>query len=88
MSLVRPILRNWRRSPLRIACQDDQRQWRGGMMWLAARHLAKWIASTTEAPQVGIYLPTSGAFPIAMVASWLCGRTIVPLNYLLAREEL
>lgn len=58
------------------------------MMWAAARHLAKWVANTTDSPHVGIFLPTSGAFPIAMAASWLCGRTIVPLNYLLARDEL
>ncbi|MDG2422482.1 MAG: AMP-binding protein [Phycisphaerales bacterium] len=88
MRLLKPILRHWRNAPLRIVCEDDHRQWRGATMWVAARHLAKWVASTTDAPNVGIFLPTSGAFPVAMAASWLCGRTIVPLNYLLAREEL
>lgn len=88
MQLLAPILRNWRNSPFRVVCEDDQRQWRGAMMWVAARHLAKLIAQTTDSPNVGIFLPTSGAFPIAMAASWLCGRTIVPLNYLLARDEL
>ncbi|MCH2133690.1 MAG: AMP-binding protein [Phycisphaerales bacterium] len=88
MRLLSPILRHWRNAPLRVVCEDDHRKWRGATMWVAARHLARWVASTTDAPHVGVFLPTSGAFPVAMAASWLCGRTIVPLNYLLARDEL
>ncbi|MCH2152269.1 MAG: AMP-binding protein [Phycisphaerales bacterium] len=88
MRILKPIMRHWRHAPLKVFCEDDHRQWRGATMWVAARHLAKWVASTTDAQNVGIFLPTSGAFPIAMAASWLCGRTIVPLNYLLARDEL
>lgn len=33
-------------------------------------------------------LPTSGMFPVATLATWLLGRTAVPLNYLLRTEEL
>jgi long-chain acyl-CoA synthetase len=33
-------------------------------------------------------LPTSGAFPMAALAGWMVGKTIVPLNYLLKPEEL
>jgi len=33
-------------------------------------------------------LPTSGLFPMALLAAWSLGRTIVPLNYLLRREEI
>ena len=36
----------------------------------------------------GIMLPTSGLFPVAMMAAWMLGRTIVPLNYLLKADEL
>jgi len=33
-------------------------------------------------------LPTSGAFSMALVGTWLAGRVAVPLNYLLSRDEL
>jgi long-chain acyl-CoA synthetase len=33
-------------------------------------------------------LPTSGLAPAAMLAGWMLGKTVVPLNFLLRREEL
>jgi len=33
-------------------------------------------------------LPSSGAFPIAALAAWMLGRTVVPLNFLLKPDEL
>ena len=33
-------------------------------------------------------LPTSGAFPIALLGAWIAGRVPVPFNYLLSKEEL
>lgn len=33
-------------------------------------------------------LPTSGLFPPAVMAVWMLGRTIVPLNYLLSKSDL
>ncbi len=33
-------------------------------------------------------LPTSGLFPSAALAGWILGKTIVPLNYLLAQGDL
>ena len=33
-------------------------------------------------------LPTSALFPVAMLATWMLGRTVVPLNYLLSQKDL
>ena len=46
------------------------------------------IEKQTQNSHVGIMLPPSGAFPMALLGTWLLGRTAVPLNYLLSEEEL
>lgn len=33
-------------------------------------------------------MPTGGAYPIAALACWMLGKTLVPLNFLLKEEEL
>jgi long-chain acyl-CoA synthetase len=57
-------------------------------LYIGALHVAREIARTTDKPRVGIMLPTSGLFPMALLATWMLGRTAVPLNYLLKKEEL
>ena len=88
MDIARPILRQWLTHPLRTFVVDDIRSWKGLMLWLASQHVAKAVSNVSSRERVGIYLPTSGATPAAMAASWLLGRTVVPLNYLLSRDEL
>lgn len=51
-------------------------------------NLADAIEARSKTPHVGVMLPTSGAFPIAALACWIVGRTLVPLNYLLKPDEL
>ena len=82
------IRRNLLRSPLRVVAIDDQRSWRGGMMLLLIQHIARRIKQTTDAERIGVMLPTSGLFPAALVAAWSAGKTVVPLNYLLSRDDL
>ncbi len=88
MRVFSPILRQLLLFPTRIAVVDDQRAWRSYELLLGAMHLAREIERTSRRPHVGVMLPTSGLFPMALIASWMLGRTIVPLNYLLKREEL
>ena len=88
MRLATAIMRNWVRHPFRVAAIDDRRVWRGAALWAAARHMAGTIDRASSEPRIGIMLPTSGATMAALVGTWLKGRTAVPLNYLLAREEL
>ncbi len=51
-------------------------------------HLASAIKSRTDAAKVGIMLPTSGMFPMAALAGWMLGKTLVPLNYFFKQDEL
>ena len=88
MRLVELIMRNWIRHPLNVAVIDDRRRWRGVTLWAASRHIARAIEQASGSPRVGVMLPTSGATMATFAATWLLGRTCVPLNYLLAREEL
>jgi long-chain acyl-CoA synthetase len=77
-------------SPLRVAIIDDQRPrgWKGYELLGGAYHLARHIERASRNDRIGIMLPTSGMFPLALIATWILGRTAVPLNYLLKREEL
>ncbi|MEC9157474.1 MAG: AMP-binding protein [Planctomycetota bacterium] len=79
---------NLLRAPLRRVVRDDQRTWRGITMWVLAQHIGRAIRRTTSAERVGIMLPTSGLFPASLIAVWGEGRTAVPLNYLLSRDDL
>lgn len=87
MSVLWPIISHALQSPSRVAVIDDQRQYTFGQLVGGAMHLAQQIDTATEAPHVGILLPTGGAFPMALLAAWLAKRVAVPLNYLLAPEE-
>lgn len=88
MRVARSIIRQWRIHPFRIFAIDDFRSWRGITLYIMALHLARRVERVSGRPRVGIFLPTSGMTAAAIVAGWLLGRTIVPLNYLVSREEL
>jgi long-chain acyl-CoA synthetase len=53
-----------------------------------AAGLGERIRSQSAQPRVGIMAPTSSACATAIVACWYAGKTPVPLNFLLAPEEL
>lgn len=88
MSLHWTILRRLLLHPRRVAVVDDRRSYRGARIIAGALHLAAAIDRTSRADKVALMLPTSGAFPMAALAGWITGRTIVPLNYLLSPEDL
>jgi long-chain acyl-CoA synthetase len=83
MELLGRMLRNLLLRPHCIVVVDDHRCWRGYELYLAALHLAREIERTTTRPHVGLMLPTSGLTPVGILATWMLGRTIVPINYLL-----
>lgn len=55
---------------------------------VAAMHLADEIERRSQSPTIATLLPTSGLFPVAALAGWMLGRTVVPLNYLLSSDEI
>jgi long-chain acyl-CoA synthetase len=88
MSIHWPVIRSLAARLLTPCVVDDSRTYRGIDILVAAQHVAERLASTSSSPTIGLLLPTSGATPIAAVAGWMLGRTVVPLNYLLKPEEL
>ncbi|MDX1565181.1 MAG: AMP-binding protein, partial [Phycisphaeraceae bacterium] len=73
--------------PLKTCAVDDQTSWSYGRLVAGAMHLADRIDNGSAAQNIGLLLPTGGAFPMAALASWWLGRTVVPINYLLAESE-
>ena len=88
MSLHWQIIRTLARHPFRVFITDDTRSYRGIDLLIGSLHIASEIARKCSSPTVGIMLPTGGAFPMAALASWMLGKTVVPLNFLLKPEEL
>ncbi|MCA9279505.1 MAG: AMP-binding protein [Phycisphaeraceae bacterium] len=88
MSIHWPIIRHLLRSPRRVAVVDDRRSYRAIEILVAAMNVADEIERRCSTEMVGLMLPTSGAFPIAILGVWIAGKVPVPLNYLLKHEEL
>ena len=88
MSLLGSILKRALRHPRRIAAVDDRGETRYGELAAGALCVAETLDQTTPNPHVGLLLPTSAAFPTALLGAWLSRRVAVPLNYLLGPEQL
>ncbi|GJM18286.1 MAG: long-chain-fatty-acid--CoA ligase [Phycisphaeraceae bacterium] len=87
-SVHRPIMWTLATRPRTPAVVDDRRTWRGLDLLGAAFFIARELRRLGAGGPVGIMVPTSGVFPAAALAAWILGRPIVPLNYLLSRDEL
>jgi len=88
MNLLWPIVLRAIGSAKRTAVIDDRGTYSYGKILGGALHLADKIQNKTDNRHVGIMLPTSGAFPMALLAAWMTRRVAVPLNYLLSPDEL
>ncbi len=88
MSVHWPIFRSLLRNARRTLVVDDRRSYTGAEILVASLHVAAEIERRCSTDKVGLMLPTSAAFPIAALATWMLGRVVVPLNYLLKPEEL
>jgi long-chain acyl-CoA synthetase len=88
MQLDATIRRQLLFHPLRPVIVDDQRTWKAYEVLVASWHLAAEIRRQSQAGRIGIMLPTSGLFPVAILAAWALGRTPIPLNYLLSKDDL
>ena len=88
MALLRPILRKALTHLRQPAIVDDLGSYSYAKLLGGALFVARTIERTTDAPHVGIMLPTGGGFPIALLGCWLAGRVPVPINYLLSRDDL
>lgn len=88
MTMLWPILMRCLRSRKKLAVVDDQRSYSYGQVLGGSVFMAAQIDEATAKRHVGVMLPTSGAFPIALLGAWLAKKVVVPLNYLLSMDEL
>lgn len=88
MSLIWPILKQTLLHPRRVVAVDDRQKYTLVQMVGGSLYIAQDIENSTGARNVGILLPTSGAFGITLLGCWMAGRVAVPLNYLLSKDEL
>jgi len=88
MSLLWPILRGLLRHPKRTLITDDQRSYSAAQLLVGSLHVAERVKRDTACPRVGVMLPTSGAFPLALLGTWWADKAVVPLNYLLSNDDL
>ena len=86
-SILWPMLRQSFLRPTATAVIDDRRTWRYIDLAIGSMYLAEQIEKATTKQNVGILLPTSGAFPMALMGILALGKTAVPLNYLLSHGE-
>lgn len=83
-SLLRSLIRHGRKTLV----IDDRSSYTGFKILAASMFVASEIERRCTTDTVGVLLPTSGGFPITALAGWMLGKTVVPLNYLLKKEEL
>lgn len=83
-ALLRSLIRHGRRTLV----VDDRGSYTGLKILAASYFVASEIERRCTTDTVGVLLPTSGGFPIAALAGWMLGKTVVPLNYLLKQDEL
>lgn len=77
-----------RQRPTHAAVADPVLALNYAQLHAVAGGLAARIAALTDRPRVGILAPTSSACAAAIFATWYAGRVPVPLNFLLAPNEL
>ncbi len=88
MSIHWTIIRKLLSSPLRRALVDDRGERKAAELLVGAAHVAGAVQPVCKTGTLGLLLPTSGAFPVAALAGWMLGKTIVPINYLLKKAEM
>ena len=88
MSVHWPVIRNCLANPFATAVVDDRATYTRGKVLLGALVLADRLRACSSSRTLGIMLPTGGLFPMTALAAWMADRVVVPLNYLLAKDEL
>lgn len=88
MELLARIRRELLWHPRRVALIDDQRSWKGLDLLVGSWHVARAMQSATSREAVALMLPTSGLFPMALLAGWTLGKRVVPINYLLSKSDI
>jgi long-chain acyl-CoA synthetase len=83
-----PLFANAARQPDEAAVIDDNRQHTYAQIAAYASEIARQLPSVTDRPTIGLLLPSGAAFVAAFYGTMACGRTAVPINFLLGEREI
>ena len=86
--LVNVLLESCRRFPDKIAVDDGRASLSYKRLTLLASVLREVIRQESRCPRIGIMLPASAMFPPTFFGTLWASRVAIPLNFLLAPDEL
>lgn len=86
--LVNVLLESCRRFPGKVAVDDSVSALTYKRLTLLASVLRDVIRRESRCPRIGIMLPASAMFPATLFGTLWASRVAVPLNFLLAPDEL
>jgi long-chain acyl-CoA synthetase len=86
--LLNALLKAQENTPSALAVDDGQHAFTYDRLTRVARTLRDLIDRADPGPNVGLLLPASAVFPAALFGVLWTGRVAVPLNFLLAADEL
>lgn len=88
MNLVQEICDSLSRYPDKVIALDEHRELTGAGTLRAARAAAGAIASATERPRIGLFLPGCALYPSLVIGAVAAGKVPVLLNPMLKGPEL
>ncbi len=86
--LVDALLDAGRHRPRTLAVEDPTVRLTYRRLVRLAAVFRREILALSDCPRVGIMLPASALFPAVLFGTWWARRCAVPLNFLLAKEEI
>jgi long-chain acyl-CoA synthetase len=86
--LIEPLFHHASARPDDIAVIDDKGRYSYRQLAAMSAGMAKFIASQTTNPRVGLLLPASAGFVASFYGTLLAGKSAVLINYLLGDKEI
>lgn len=83
-----PLFAHAERQPNEAAVIDDQGRHTYSQIAARASAIAQHLPSVTDRQTIGLLLPSGAAFVAAFYGAIACGRTAVPINFLLGEREI
>ncbi|MDA0837148.1 MAG: AMP-binding protein [Planctomycetota bacterium] len=88
MSVIAQFLQSAQNHLERPAVTDSSGEWTYQQLVGVTRRVATILDGLTDNKHMGLLLPTCRAFAATHLASLMCGKVVVPINFLLEDEQL
>lgn len=86
--LIEPLFTHAAQRPQELAVIDDRGQYTYQQLAAMASGLGMYLSIQTRQPHVGLLLPAGAGFVASFYGTLLAGKSVVPINYLLADKEI